>query len=66
MPIPQANHCQAMSSFLYNVIMPMVRSNLDLTPDNIIEQISNNFFITIPYSKAYNARTKTLIKIFGD
>ena len=64
MSILQSNHHQAMSYFVCNVVMPIVRSSLDLTPSNIIEKFRTKFCITIPYSKAWNARAKTLSKIF--
>jgi len=46
--------------------MPMVKSNLDLTPANIIAEINDKFHISITYRKAWYARTKALSKIFGD
>ena len=52
MPILQSNHREAMISFVCNVIMFMVRGNIDLAVDNITEQICTKFYITIPYSKA--------------
>jgi len=62
----QSNHRQATSSFVCNVIMPMMRDNLDLILENIIAKINNKFHITITYSNAWHARTKALSKIFGD
>ena len=66
MLILQSNHSHVMTSFVSNVIISMVRRNLDLISDNIIEEIRTKFYITVLYNKAWNIRTNVLLKIFRD
>ena len=49
-----------------NVILSIVTKKLNMTPVYIIDYIEARYYITILYSKAWNARTKALTKIFGD
>src|SRR3954466_12645845 len=51
-PTMQSDHRQATSAFICNVIMPLVKSKLDITPEEIRQQIKSAFFIDIPYHRA--------------
>jgi len=65
-PSLNSNHRKATTYFVCNVILPIVTKKLDMTPGYIIDYIEVRYHITISYSKAWNARTKTLTKIFED
>jgi len=43
-----------------------VTKKLDMTSGYIIDYIEARYHTTISYSKAWHARTKALMKIFGD
>ena len=47
MSVHQSNHRQATTSFVCNIIIPIVKSNLDLTSANIISEINDKFRISI-------------------
>lgn len=57
---------KASASFLCNLIMPTMKAKLDLTPGQIQDRIKDMLHLNISYSKAWHARTKALIRIFGD
>jgi len=65
-PSLKSNHHKATSSFVRNVILYTVRKQLDISPGFIIKYIEGKYHISITYSKAWNARTKALMKIIGD
>jgi len=65
-PSLRSNHRKATSSFIRNVILPLVRKQLDMLPDFIINYIKNKYHISITYNKIWNVRTKALTKIFRD
>jgi len=65
-PSLNSDHHRTTASFVCNVILPILRKKLDMTPGYIIGHIETKYHIIISYYKAWNARTKTLTKIFRD
>ena len=53
-PSLMSNHSKATSSFACNVILSIVRKQLDMSPDFIIQYIEGEYHINIIYSKAWN------------
>ncbi|XP_020272023.1 uncharacterized protein LOC109847190 [Asparagus officinalis] len=65
-PRLEMNNKNASSSFIYLLILPHLREDLDLRPKDIrllVHKVTN---LDVSYHKCWNARRKAMIKIFGD
>ncbi|KAG9458798.1 hypothetical protein H6P81_003306 [Aristolochia fimbriata] len=53
------------SSVICNLIMPNVRSSFTLSPYEIIQLVKDKYHIQVSYSRAWRARNKALVAVFG-
>ncbi|XP_020249169.1 protein MAIN-LIKE 1-like [Asparagus officinalis] len=60
------NNKNASSSFIYRLILPHLREDLDLRPKDIRLLVHKATNLDVSYHKCWNARRKAMIKIFGD
>ncbi|XP_020266055.1 uncharacterized protein LOC109841501 [Asparagus officinalis] len=65
-PRLEMNNKNASSSFIYRLILPHLREDLDLRPKDIRLLVQKATNLDVSYHKCWNARTKAMIKIFGD
>ncbi|XP_068667709.1 uncharacterized protein [Aristolochia californica] len=54
------------SSFICKVIMPIVRANFTLSPNDIRLIIKDKYHISIKYGKTWRAKCKAIKAIYGD
>ncbi|XP_068645265.1 uncharacterized protein [Aristolochia californica] len=54
------------SSFICKVIMPTVRTNFTLSPNDIQQIMKDKYHISVQYAKAWRAKCKTIKAIYGD
>ena len=60
------NHRQATAKFICSKILPLVKSETDMTAKNVQETMSNMFHVKVTYAKAWQGLTKALGIIYGD
>ncbi|XP_020253784.1 uncharacterized protein LOC109830832 [Asparagus officinalis] len=65
-PRLEMNNKNASSSFIYRLILPHLREDLDLRPKDIRLLVHKATNLDVSYHKCWNARRKAMIKIFGD
>ncbi|KAG9458476.1 hypothetical protein H6P81_002984 [Aristolochia fimbriata] len=53
------------SSVICNLIMPNVRTSFTLSPYEIIQLVKDKYHIQVSYSRAWRARNKALVAVFG-
>ncbi|KAG9439831.1 hypothetical protein H6P81_019996 [Aristolochia fimbriata] len=53
------------SSVICNLIMPNVRTSFTLSPYEIIQLVKDKYHIQVSYSRAWRAKNKTLVVVFG-
>ncbi|KAG9450297.1 hypothetical protein H6P81_010262 [Aristolochia fimbriata] len=53
------------SSVICNLIMPNVRMSFTLSPYEIIQLVKDKYHIQVSYSRAWRARNKALVAVFG-
>ncbi|KAG9458620.1 hypothetical protein H6P81_003128 [Aristolochia fimbriata] len=53
------------SSVICNLIMPNVRTSFTLSPYEIIQLVMDKYHIQVSYSRAWRARNKALVVVFG-
>ncbi|XP_068652065.1 uncharacterized protein [Aristolochia californica] len=54
------------SSFICQVIMPTVRTNFTLSPNDIQQIMKDKYHISVRYAKAWRAKCKAIKAIYGD
>ncbi|XP_020250107.1 uncharacterized protein LOC109827508 [Asparagus officinalis] len=65
-PRLEMNNKNASSSFIYRLILPHLREDLDLRPKDIRLLVHKATNLDVSYHKCWNARRKAMIKIFED
>ncbi|XP_020272656.1 uncharacterized protein LOC109847831 [Asparagus officinalis] len=65
-PMFEQDHSGASASYIARLIMPKLKKQLELRPNNTIDRVLHTKFVETSYSKAWNARRFAMIKIFGD
>lgn len=60
----QSDHEQATSKYICYVLMLIVETKLDITPQQIRHQIRDSNFINMAYRREWHACTVALLKIF--
>ncbi|KAG9440447.1 hypothetical protein H6P81_020612 [Aristolochia fimbriata] len=53
------------SKVICNLIMPNVRTSFTLSPHAIIQLVKDKYHIQVSYSRAWRARNKALVAVFG-
>ncbi|KAG9450469.1 hypothetical protein H6P81_010434 [Aristolochia fimbriata] len=54
------------SSEICNLIMPNVRTSFTLSPYEIIQLVKDKYHIQVSYSRAWRAKNKALVAVFGE